>query len=133
LQADGWRSRWEPPRGDQGRDIGAAPLVGSRRYAALSYALGAFTGVIVLVLKREDRFVQFHALQSVAATVIGLAIAFVLWIFSYFPIFGFLYQHLFQIYRLVLLFLWLALMAQAYRGRWFRIPRLGTWVERQML
>jgi len=32
--------------------------------AALSYIAGPFSGIIVLILERENKFVRFHALQS---------------------------------------------------------------------
>ena len=35
--------------------------------AALSYLLGFVSGAVFLVLEKENRFVRFHALQSVLA------------------------------------------------------------------
>ena len=32
--------------------------------AALSYVFGPFSGIVVLVMERENKFVRFHALQS---------------------------------------------------------------------
>lgn len=134
MEAQGWRFAKDPLRGGEpGRDLGGTTDAKSRRYAALAYALGAFSGVVVLFVKREDRFVQFHALQSIAATVVGLVLAFILWVFSYFPIFGFLYEGLFRVFKFAVLILWVVAIVQAYRGAWFRMPRLGPWVERQML
>ncbi len=40
---------------------GLAPNVA----AALSYILGPITGVLFLVLEKENRFVRFHAAQSI--------------------------------------------------------------------
>lgn len=127
-----------------GSDRGPDPLSGeaggdgaiesrSRMLATAAYALAGFSGLVLLVWRREDRFVQFHALQSVAATVVALALAAALWILSYFPLLGFLYGMLLRLLQIALFFLWLVLLWQAYRGSWFRLPLLGRWVERQIL
>src|SRR5918992_897204 len=48
---------------------GLAPNVAG----ALAYVLGIITGVIFLVIEKENRFVRFHAAQSIAVTL-GLAV-----------------------------------------------------------
>jgi len=37
------------------------------RWAALSYALGLISGIIVLSMEKRDGYVRFHAWQSVLA------------------------------------------------------------------
>jgi uncharacterized membrane protein len=120
------------PKGETGKGA-LPPGSDSRLHATLAYALGGFSGVVLLVLRREDRFVQFHAFQSIAATGIALGIWMLLWLFSFFPILGFLYGMLLRIYQVGLFLLWLLLLWQAWRGRWFRIPYLGIWAEKQVL
>ena len=105
----------------------------SRLYATLAYALAGFSGVVLLVLRRRDRFVQFHALQSIAITLAAFVLAAILWLFSFFPLLGFLYGMLLHVLQLVLFLLWLFLLWQAYHGRWYRLPYLGDWAERQLL
>lgn len=39
--------------------------VGERIEGALCYVLGFITGILFLVLERENKFVRFHALQSI--------------------------------------------------------------------
>jgi uncharacterized membrane protein len=117
---------------ERGRDE-AAPDGTSRLQGALAYALAGFSGVVLLVLRREDRFVQFHSLQSIAATLAGLAVWLLLWLFSFFPLVGFLYGMLLGLFEVVLFVTWLYLLWQAYHGRWVHIPYLGAWVERQVL
>jgi uncharacterized membrane protein len=109
------------------------PDARSRLHAALAYVLAGFSGLILLVLRREDRFVQFHALQSIASTVIAMAAALVLWLLSFFPLLGFLYWMLLRLLQFALFVLWLYLLWQAYRGRWFRLPYLGDWAQKQVL
>ena len=57
---------------------------------ALCYALGWVTGVAMLIMERENRFVRFHALQSTvvfgglcALWVVGTMIPFFGWILSF--------------------------------------------------
>ncbi len=121
--------RQAPPNA---RSLGEADAR-SRRQGALAYLFGAFSGVVLLVLRREDRFVQFHSLQSIAATVVALALGALLWLFSFFPILGFLYGMALGIYKFLLLVLWLYLLASAYRGHRTRLPFLGSWAERQLV
>ena len=56
--------------------------------AALSYLLGFVSGIIVLVLEKDNRFVRFHALQSVLAFG-GITLLWVL--LNAVPILGFLF------------------------------------------
>ena len=120
------------PTGERGRED-APPGPESRLHAVLAYALAGFSGAVVLVLRRDDRFVQYHALQSIAATVIALAVGLLLWVFSFFPLLGFLYGMLLRIYQIGLFLAWLFLLWQAWKGRWFRIPYVGTWAEKQVV
>jgi uncharacterized membrane protein len=106
---------------------------------ALTYVLGIITGVLFLVLEpyKKDRFVRFHAMQSILFTLVCIAFSIawsVLWgmllsiSFSFFwvdatlrlgigyAIFGF----------------WLFLMHQAYLGREYRIPWIGDLAAKQV-
>jgi len=88
--------------------------------AALSYLLGFITGIIVLVLEKENRFVRFHALQSTLLFAGIVAIDILLQIV---PLLG----------AVVVLFLvipasailWLVLMFKAYQGEEFKLPIVG--------
>src|SRR3569833_1979309 len=77
---------------------GLAPNVAG----ALSYLFGIITGVIFIVLEKENQFVRFHAMQSIlvfaALFILGIvfsifaAIPFLGWIVALlaYPIFGLL-------------------------------------------
>jgi uncharacterized membrane protein len=106
---------------------------------ALAYSLGIITGILFLVLEpyRRDRFVRFHAFQSifyfVFAVVFSIAWSIVVgilmhisgWIiFVSFP--------LRMIISLAMFGLWLYLMFQAYNEREFRIPVLGAIAGKQV-
>lgn len=102
--------------------------------AALSYALGAITGVIFLVLDpyKTDPFVRFHAMQSVlfsvACIIISIAWSIVVGILV--SIAGFwvltIDVPLRLLFGLGIFGLWLYVMFQAYRQHEFRIPFIGN-------
>lgn len=88
--------------------------------AALTYLVGFVTGIIFLVVEKENRFVRFHAMQSTVFFAVVVAIDVLLQIV---PLLG----------PLLVLFLvipgsailWLLLMFKAYQGEEFRLPVIG--------
>jgi len=88
--------------------------------AALSYLVGFVTGIIFLVVEKENRFVRFHALQSTLVFAVIVAIDILLQIV---PLLG----------ALVVIFLvipasavlWLVCMFKAYQGEEFKLPVIG--------
>jgi uncharacterized membrane protein len=88
--------------------------------AALSYLLGFVSGIIVLVLEKENRFVRFHALQSVLAFG-GITLLWVL--LNAVPILGFLLGVLVIIPGSAVI--WLVMMFKAYQGDEFKLPLVG--------
>jgi uncharacterized membrane protein len=105
---------------------------------ALAYSLGIITGVLFLVLEpyRRDRFVRFHAMQSILyflfavvfnvawSIVIGILLNISGWI-------ALVSLPLRMIISLAMFGLWLYLMYQAYNEREFRIPILGSIASQQ--
>ena len=88
--------------------------------AALSYLVGFVTGVIFLLVEKENKFVRFHAMQS---TILFAGIVAIDILLQLVPILG----------ALVVIFvvipasaiLWLLLMFKAYQGEEFRLPLVG--------
>ena len=91
----------------------------------LCYVLGWITGIIFLVLEKENRFIRFHALQSIyvfgAFTILEI-------IFSVIPVIGWILNYILGIIALIL---WIILMYQAYQGKMFKLPIAGDIAERQ--
>ena len=76
--------------------------------AALSYFLGFITGITILLVEKEDKFVRFHAMQSVV-TFGGI---FLINLFiNYFL--GFASSFLSSIISIVSLIVWLVSMVKA--------------------
>ena len=94
----------------------------------LCYPLSFITGILFLVLApyNRDRFVRFHAWQSIffflAMLLLSLALQVLPWPFEWMAL-----------YSLRLLALggtgWL--MYKAYQGERFKLPLVGDWAENQ--
>ena len=88
--------------------------------AALSYLVGFVTGIIFLVVEKENRFVRFHAMQS---TLVFAAIVAIDILLQIVPIVGALVVVFLVIPASAVL--WLLLMFKAYQGEEFKLPVLG--------
>ena len=118
----------------------SAPGLTMNMAAALSYALGAITGVLFLVLEpyKNNRFVRFHAIQSIILNVaiVALAIVWNIIVGILVSIGGFwvltVALPLDWLFGLGVFSLWLFLMFQAYSEREFRIPWMGDIAAKQV-
>jgi uncharacterized membrane protein len=105
---------------------------------ALSYFLGPITGVIFVLLDKNDRFVRFHAFQSILLSGAWIAfwVAFdiVSIILGQIPLLGLLAVLFGLLLSVVLglggLVLWIALMVMAYQGKSPKLPVIGVMAER---
>jgi uncharacterized membrane protein len=106
---------------------------------ALAYVLGLITGIVFLVLEpyKRDRFVRFHAMQSILFCVAAIAFS-ITWsilVNVMIRISGWTAVALTPIGLVISLgfFLsWLFLMYQAYSHREFRIPVIGPIAAKQV-
>ena len=91
----------------------------------LCYLLGWVTGLIFFLLEPKNKFVRFHAVQSIALSVVIIVIYVV---FIFIPVIGFIIDILAWI---VFLILWILLMVKAYQGQMFKLPIIGNFAEQQ--
>jgi uncharacterized membrane protein len=91
----------------------------------LCYLLGLITGIVFLIIEKENRFVRFHAFQSLA--VFGALFVLSL-IAGFIPVIGRLISILLAPVGLIL---WILLMVKAYQGERYKIPLAGDWAEEQ--
>lgn len=96
---------------------------------ALAYFLGPVTGILFLLIEKENRFVRFHAMQS--TVVFGLVFVANI-VLSYIPIINVLWVIVMAPLSLVLLILWLYMMYQAYEGKEFKLPVIGDFADKQL-
>jgi uncharacterized membrane protein len=110
---------------------GLAPHVAG----ALAYVLGPITGVIFLMIERENRFVRFHAAQSITVGIVLIAVSIGLsllgTVLAFVPVLGWIAALLLT---LVLGFgsfvLWIMLIWRASQGREWEVPVAGPLARR---
>lgn len=94
--------------------------------AALLAYLGVFiSGIVVLILERENKFVRFAALQS---TVLFLAVFLITGLLSWFtsiPLLGLIFGLARWVVSTAGLVAWVWLMVTAYQGQAVKVPILG--------
>jgi uncharacterized membrane protein len=89
----------------------------------LCYLFGWVTGLIFFLLEKENRFVRFHAMQS----LLFFGILSVLeGVFSYLPFFGPIGSAL----GLVMFVGWIVMMVKAHRGEYYKLPLFGDLADR---
>jgi len=92
----------------------------------LCYVLGFLTGILFLLLEKDNKFVRFHAMQSIATFlplfVIGFAIGMV-------PVIGWGIAILIGLLELIL---WLLLMFKAYQKEMYKLPIVGDIAAKQV-
>lgn len=88
--------------------------------AALSYLVGFVTGIIFLLVEKENRFVRFHAMQS---TLLFIGLVLINVVLNVVPLVGLLVS-LFVLLPLSAV-LWLLMMFKAYQGEDFKLPLVG--------
>jgi len=90
----------------------------------LCYIVGWITGIVFLVLEKKNKFVRFHALQSLLTF---LALSILAWILGWIPFVGWTLATLVWILMVIL---WLILMFKAYRGEKYKLPFVGDIAEK---
>ena len=89
----------------------------------LCYLLFWLTGLEFLFVERKDRFVRFHAIQSIVVFgVLSLAFSLI-----FIPVIGWIFG--WGIILLVFI-LWIVLMVRAYQGRKVKMPIAGKFAEK---
>jgi len=119
------------PSVDEARASGHGNILGALAYVALIPA------VVFLLIEpyKRDRFVRFHAIQSLFLAGTGVAVLVVLRLafslLSLIPWLGYLMAWLFV--AVVFMgwgILWIVLLIKALQGEFFPLPWLGAWAER---
>lgn len=107
--------------------------------AALSYLAGFVTGIVFLVIEpgKSDRFVRFHSFQSIFFNVAWIGF-WIVWLIAGFLL-GDVTKGLFFLLQLPVnlllsaggFCLWAFLIYNAYLGKTFKIPVIGSLAARQ--
>jgi uncharacterized membrane protein len=105
----------------------------SRAEAILGYLFWWLGGLVFFVIERKNRFVRFHAAQSIIFFG-GVSVLWgVLHLISLIPLLGFLLSipisFASTIITVIAVITWLFMMFQMYRGRNFRIPIVSVYAD----
>ncbi|MCF7895224.1 MAG: DUF4870 domain-containing protein [Candidatus Omnitrophica bacterium] len=92
--------------------------------AVLSYLLGFVTGIIFFLVEKENKFVRFHAMQSIV--VFGFLFVLNI-ILPFIPVIGWV---LIPILSIAAFVLWIVLMISAGQGKKTKMPFAGEIAEK---
>lgn len=106
--------------------------------AALAYLLAWVSGIIVLLIEKDNRYVRFHAAQSVLVfgglTVLGMLLPIAGNILGIIPLIGPIFKAILSIISFLLglaaLVTWVGLLLFALFGRDYRVPYLESYADR---
>ena len=90
----------------------------------LCYVLGWVSGLVFILLEAENKFVRFHAMQSI---IVFGAISLVGIVFGWIPWLGWVIGSLVGLLGFVL---WIVLMVKAYQGVMYKLPVAGDLAEK---
>lgn len=98
----------------------------------LSYVFMFFSGIVILILEKENKFVRFHALQSTIWFVFICVLGWVLRFLAVIPLLGFFIGIISWFVGVVSFVSWVVLMYMAYKGDTFKLPVIGDVVWAQV-
>ena len=97
----------------------------------LCYSLGWITGIVFFLIEKDNKFIRFHAMQSIilfgGLTVFNIVLSMILSILGIY--YGFYF--IIQLIWLAAVALWIVLMVKAYQGETFKLPVAGDIAEQQ--
>ena len=91
----------------------------------LCYLFGWVTGLIFILIEKENKFVRFHAMQSL---ILFAGLNVIMFVLVFIPVIGLLTP----ILGLLGFVLWIVLMIKAYQGEQFKLPIVGDIAEKQL-
>ena len=94
--------------------------------AALAYLFGCVSGMVVLAIEKDSRFVRFHAMQS---TITFLVVAVVALLLASLPIVG---APAYVLFVIGVAAVWFFLMFKALNGEIYKLPYLGDIAEQRV-
>ena len=97
----------------------------------LCYVLGWISGLVFLLIEQENKFVRFHAVQSIVTFGSIMIVSIVLSILGLIPYLGVIFDIVNGIIGLLAFVLWIVLMVKAYQGTKYKLPWAGDFAEKR--
>ena len=95
----------------------------------LCYVLGWISGLVFLIIEQENKFVRFHAIQSIVIFGSLTIVSIVLSIMGLIPYLGVVFDIANWILGLLAFVSWIVLMVKAGQGELYKVPVVGHVVE----
>lgn len=92
----------------------------------LCYVAWWISGLVFILIEKENKFVRFHAMQSI---VVFGAVTIAQIVLGWIPFIGWGIGMLLGILALVL---WIVLMVKAFQGQKYKLPWAGNFAEKQI-
>lgn len=93
---------------------------------AVSYLLGFITGIVLLLVEKQSKFVRFHAMQSTilfgGLFIINVGLGFI-------PLLGWLAGLFLSLLGFIL---WIVCLWKAFQGEMYKVPYVGNLAEKQL-
>ena len=98
----------------------------------LCYVLGWVSGLVFVLIEQENKFVRFHAVQSIVTfggiTIVSIALS----ILGIIPYLGVVFNIVNWIIGVLAFVLWIVLMVKAYQGTKYKLPWAGDFAEKRV-
>ncbi len=92
----------------------------------LCYLVTWITGIVFVIIEKDNKTVRFHAWQSIFTFGILNIVMFVL---NFVPIIGWIINFVLWVIEIIL---WILLMVRAYQGKMYKVPIFGNLAEKQV-
>ena len=91
----------------------------------LCYVGWWISGLVFILIEKENKFVRFHALQSIIVFgILSVATGILTWI----PFIGIVFGWIIGVLSFIL---WIVLMIKAYQGTRYKVPWAGNLAEKR--
>jgi len=98
----------------------------------LCYVLGWISGIVFILIEQENKFVRFHAVQSIVTfgsiTIVSIALS----ILGLIPFLGVAFDIVNWIIGLLAFVLWIVLMVKAVQRTKYKLPWAGDFAEKRV-
>jgi uncharacterized membrane protein len=98
--------------------------------AGLSYVLGWVTGLIFFLMEKQNRFVRFHAMQSILFFGGLTVVQIILNVIGNFPFLGFFTSLVGVAVGIIGIVGYIVLLINAFQGKYFKLPIVGDYAEK---
>lgn len=90
----------------------------------LCYVLGWVSGIVFILIEQKNKFVRFHAMQSI---IVFGALSIASGVLGWIPFIGTFFAWIIGVLSFIL---WIVLMIKAYQGTKYKLPWSGNLAEK---